>query len=162
MELRVGQCHCQNISYQLCWPEDEVMPARACGCSFCQMHGGVYTSHTKARLEATLASPELVSLYTQGTQTASFYVCMRCGVVPFVTSDIDGRLYAVVNVNTLVQGETTEPSVTKAPAEARGTSFDHETQEERLRRRQRSWIPNVVLSQPAVLSHPSSDEEGKA
>ena len=79
-----------------------------------------------ARLEAVAGSK-----YKFGTGTADFHVCSRC-VVPFVASNIDDRLYAVVNVNTL-QGET----VSRQPA-----SFDAEDVEARLRRRKDNWIPD--------------------
>ena len=39
------------------------------------------------------------SKYAFGTKTAEFHVCTGCGVVPVVTSRIDGCLYAVVSVN---------------------------------------------------------------
>jgi hypothetical protein len=40
-----GRCHCGNISFALDWqPEPSEIPARACTCSFCAKHGGVWTS----------------------------------------------------------------------------------------------------------------------
>jgi hypothetical protein len=40
-----GRCHCGNISFALDWrPEPSEIPARACICSFCAKHGGVWTS----------------------------------------------------------------------------------------------------------------------
>src|SRR5438094_129248 len=40
-----GSCHCGNISFTLDWkPEPSEIPARACSCSFCTKHGGVWTS----------------------------------------------------------------------------------------------------------------------
>jgi hypothetical protein len=36
------------------------------------------------------------SKYAFGTKTAEFFTCAPCGMVPVVTSRIDGRLYAVV------------------------------------------------------------------
>jgi len=66
----------------------------------------------------------------------SLQVCAHCGVVPLVTSRIAGRLYAVVNVNTF---ENVDPaSVRRAAA-----SFDGESEDARLERRQRIWIGDV-------------------
>src|SRR5262252_8332938 len=97
-----GKCHCGNIAFQLDWDGDpREIPARACGCSFCVKHGGVWTSNPKARLAVIIHDRTLVSRYTFGTGTATFHICSRCGAVPVVTSEIDGRLYAVVNVNVL-------------------------------------------------------------
>jgi len=81
-----GKCHCGNIAFTLDWPdESSEIPARACGCSFCVKHGGVWTSNPKARLTVIVRNAALVSPYTFGTQTATFHVCAKCGaalVVP--------------------------------------------------------------------------------
>jgi hypothetical protein len=40
-----GRCHCGNIFFALDWrPEPSEIRARACTCSFCAKHGGVWTS----------------------------------------------------------------------------------------------------------------------
>src|SRR5215217_5944217 len=103
-----GKCHCGNISFELAWdPDPAEIPARACGCSFCVKHGGVWTSNPAGALKVAVDAPSLVSRYAFGTKTAAFHICTRCGVVPVVTSRIDGRLYAVVSVNAF---EGIEPS----------------------------------------------------
>jgi len=132
-----GQCHCGNIAFQLDWAGDpHEIPARACGCSFCVKHGGAWTSNARSSLTVSIEDPRLVSKYMFGTRTATFHVCSRCGAVPFVTSEIAGRLYAVVNVNVL---ENIEPSrLRRAPV-----SFEGEDVESRLARRTRNWIANV-------------------
>ncbi len=134
-----GKCHCGNIAFSLSWePDPAEIPARACTCSFCAKHGGVWTSNPRGRLAVRVADPTAVSVYRFGTRTALFHVCARCGVVPVVTSEIDGRLYAVVSVNAF---EGIDPSkLRRAPA-----SFDGEGTDSRLERRKRSWIPDVVL-----------------
>ena len=135
-----GGCHCRNITFQLEWQGDPTaIPARACGCTFCVKHGGVWTSHPGSRLEVTVADSSLVSRYTFGTGTADFHVCARCGVVPLVTCEIAGRLHAVVNVNVF---EGIDRSILRR-AEA---SFDAEDVESRLARRQRNWIGSVRVS----------------
>ncbi len=134
-----GKCHCGNIRYTLHWPGDgSDLKARACGCSFCIKHGGVWTSHRDARLEAEVADAGLLSNYRFGTATADFHVCARCGVVPFVVSSIEGRDYAVVNVNTFEGIDVA--ALPKVPA-----SFDGEGTGERLDRRQRNWIGTVQV-----------------
>jgi len=136
-----GRCHCGNISFGLDWkPDPAGIPARACTCSFCRKHGGVWTSNPGASLEVNVAEPALVSKYVFGTQTAQFHVCARCGGVPVVTSLIDAQLYAVVSVNAF---EGVEPSLLR-PAPA---SFDGETEETRLTRRKRNWIGKVRISE---------------
>ena len=132
-----GKCHCGNISFTLNWePDPTEIPARACTCSFCVKHGGVWTSTPHGALKIAVIDPLRVSRYMFGTKTAEFHVCSRCGVVPVVTSLIDGRLYAVVSVNAF---ESVDSSWLRfAPA-----TFDGEGTDSRLARRQRNWIGNV-------------------
>ena len=68
-----------------------------------------------------------------------FYMCSRCGAVPFVTSEIDGRLYAVVNVNSFEGIDLA--SLARTPV-----SFEGEASEDRLARRKQRWIPDVSIS----------------
>ena len=134
-----GKCHCGNIALELEWEGDPPeIPARACGCSFCVKHGGVWTSNRSARLAVTVRDPALVSKYAFGTRTAMFHVCSRCGAVPLATSEIADHLYAVVNVNVLENVD--EAWLRRAPA-----SFDGEDVESRLARRARNWIADVQL-----------------
>jgi hypothetical protein len=134
-----GKCHCGNVVFELDWPGDTTeIPARACGCSFCVKHGGVWTSSPKARLAVTIRDRGLVSSYAFGTRTATFHVCSRCGAVPIVTSEIDGRTYAVVNVNTF---DNVDPASLRRAA----TDFEGEGLESRLGRRKRNWIAAVQI-----------------
>jgi hypothetical protein len=135
--LIVGACHCRNISFSLTLEPDPLeIVARACDCSFCTKHGGVWMSSPRGVLQVLVQHSELVTKYAFGTKTADFHVCVRCGVVPVVTSTIDGGLYAVVSVNAL---EGVNPALlTRASA-----SFEGEAEGSRLDRRKRNWIPNV-------------------
>ncbi len=132
-----GRCHCGNIAFALDWrPEPAEIPARACTCTFCTKHGGVWTSCPSGALKVTVKDPSRVSKYTFGTQTAEFHICSACGVVPLVTSRIDGRLYAVVSVNAF---EGVDPSLIRRAS----ASFDAESEAVRLARRKRNWIADV-------------------
>ena len=132
-----GSCHCGNIAFTLSWePDPAEIPARACDCSFCTKHGGVWTSNPKGKLRVAVKDPSLASKYAFGTGTADFHVCTRCGIVPVVTSELDGKLYAVVSVNAF---NNVDPALLKrAPM-----SFGSETVETRLARRKRGWIADV-------------------
>jgi len=132
-----GSCHCGNLAFVVTWePDPSGIPARACTCSFCTKHGGVWTSNPNASLAVQVKDPSLVSKYAFGTHTAEFHVCTRCGIVPVVTSRIDDRLYAVVSVNAF---EGVDPSLLR-----RGlANFDGEGEESRLGRRKKNWIPDV-------------------
>ena len=83
-----------------------------------------------------IKDPALVSRYSFGTRTAEFHTCARCGIVPVVTSRIDGHLYAVVSVNAFE--DVDQSLLRRAPA-----SFDGEGTESRLARRKRNWIADV-------------------
>ena len=136
-----GKCHCGNISFCLTWePDPAEIPARACTCSFCVKHGGVWTSNPRGALEVVIKDPALVSKYAFGTRTAEFHTCARCGIVPVVTSRIDGHVYAVVSVNAF--DDVDQSLLRRAPA-----SFDGEGTESRLARRKRNWIADVKFSE---------------
>jgi hypothetical protein len=135
-----GKCHCGNIAFSLTWdPDPAEIPARACDCSFCVKHGGVWTSNPDGALKVSVREPALVSRYAFGTKSADFHICTRCGIVPVVTSRIDGRLYAVVSVNAF---EGVDPSrLRRAPMH-----FDGEDEDSRLARRKRNWIGSVEFA----------------
>ena len=138
-----GKCHCGNIAFELEWEGDSPeIPARACDCSFCVKHGGVWTSNPNSRLAVSFRDAALVSKYAFGTRTATFHVCSRCGAVPMATSEIANHLYAVVNVNVF---ENVDPSrLRRAPA-----TFEGEDVESRLARRTRNWIADVRIAEGA-------------
>ncbi len=136
-----GKCHCGNIAFELEWEGDpENIPARACGCSFCVKHGGVWTSNAKSRLVVTIRDRSLVSRYEFGSRTATFHICSRCGAVPVVTSEIADHLYAVVNVNVL-------ENVDRSSLQRASADFEGEDVDSRLARRARNWIADVRIAE---------------
>ena len=138
MEIR-GGCHCGNVGFALAWPDSmERIPARACGCTFCRKHGASWTSHPEARLRVTVRDADRMERYTFGTRTADFLVCRACGVAPVAVSRIDGREYAVVNVNTFEDSDA-------ALLDRSSSDFEGEATEDRLARRQSRWIAEVEV-----------------
>jgi hypothetical protein len=139
-----GKCHCGNITFELEWEGDAAeIPARACECSFCVKHGGVWTSNPKSRLLVAIRDASLVSKYAFGSRTATFHVCSRCGAVPLVTSEIANHLYAVVNVNVL-------ENVNQSCVHRASADFEGEDVESRLARRRRNWIADVRIAEGSV------------
>jgi hypothetical protein len=134
-----GRCHCGNFSFMLDWTGDPAtIPARACTCTFCTRHGAAWTSCPGGSLRIRIGQPSATTTYRFGTGTADFHVCTRCGVAPVVTSRIDDRLYAVVNVRTF---EDVDPErVSTSPS-----SVDGEIEDARLARRARNWIGDVAF-----------------
>jgi len=140
MQRIAGGCHCGTITFVLYSPAgSESLPVRACTCSFCRGHGAVYTSHREGALDVVVRDRSGLARYTFATATAEFFVCRHCGVMPLVTSTIEGRQYAVVNVNAC-DGVEREALIASA------TCFDGESVEQRLQRRKRTWIPNVTVT----------------
>ena len=74
--------------------------------------------------------------YAFATKTAQFHICAKCGVVPLVTSTIDGNLYAVVNSNTFEDFD-------RSMLQNASVSFEGESENVRLTRRKRNWIGSV-------------------
>jgi hypothetical protein len=142
--LLTGKCHCGNIGFSLAWgPAPTVIPARACTCSFCAKHGGVWTSNPDGALRIAVKDPAQTSKYAFGTKQASFHICTRCGVVPVVTSQVDGTLYAVVSVNAL-------EGVDESLIQRQPTNFDGEAVGDRLARWRRNWIRDVEFLEPGL------------
>ena len=132
-----GGCHCGNLRFALTWePDPDEIPARACTCTFCVKHGGVWTSTPTGSLVVKVREPRRVSRYQFGTKTAEFHVCADCGVVPVVTSRIAGHEYAVVSVNAL-------EGVDAGRLRRGSANFDGEGTGDRLERRKRHWIAKV-------------------
>lgn len=134
-----GSCHCGNISFTFDWPDSGgFIPVRACGCTFCQKHQGVWTSHPEGLVKLSVDDPSRVQRYRFGTETADFHICSECGVAPVVTCEIDESHYAVVNVHCF-------DNVDRAELEESATDFEGETTEDRLARRKRNWAPLEAL-----------------
>ena len=141
-----GQCHCGNVAFELEWDgEPPEIPARACGCSFCVKHGGVWTSSPRATLAVTVRKPEARIEVCIRNPDSDVPCLRRCGVVPLVTSEIDNHVYAVVNVNAL---ENVDPAWLQRAA----ASFEGEDVESRLARRKRNWIAKVRFADPGAGS----------
>lgn len=137
MHHHSGQCHCGNIRFTF---ETDIgldnMTTRCCNCSFCQKHGGRYTSDPRGRLLIEISDDDNINRYRFGHQTADFFICRICGALPFVTSDIDGIIYAVLNVNCLDQ-------VDQIIGLVNTVSYEAEVSDNRLTRRKKNWIGTV-------------------
>ncbi len=131
-----GSCHCGALTLEF---RSEKSPAelgaRTCQCSFCQKHGGSWTSDPQGRVEVTLSGP--VSRYRFGTKTADFLFCTTCGVVPAVVAETEGKLLGVVRVNCLEQSAVFLDQA--APID-----FDGEILDSRLDHRAKGWTPAMI------------------
>lgn len=135
-EIR-GSCHCGNIRFTLEWPDMGPIPVRACGCTFCTKHGGLWTSNPRGRFRLQVAAAAKAGPYRFGTRSADFHICAECGVAPIVTCVMDGTRFAVVNANAF-------DNVDRAELSAVAADFEGEAMEARLARRRRNWTPEAV------------------
>ena len=132
-----GSCHCGNIRFTLDWPNaPHVIPIRACSCTLCRKHNAAWTSSPMGGFSIKVDDESKLTYYRFGTQTADFYTCKNCGVIPIVTSDIEGALYAVVNAYTFNDVDPSEMAIAT-------TDFEGEDTDTRLGRRQKNWTPEA-------------------
>lgn len=136
-----GSCHCGNVEFTFFTEksEDDLVPRR-CSCSMCRGHGASYISDPGARLALHYRDRSLLSTYRFGHGTAQWIICSKCGVLTAVLCEIEGRLRAVVRVQSMLEHAFLTPEVS--------TDFESESVAERLVRRARTWIGTVIVSPP--------------
>jgi len=130
-----GGCHCGALGFEFrtaLHPSD--WSVRACQCTYCRAHGGVYTSDPAGELQFTHRDPEQVSRYRFGHKTADFIFCGRCGGYLGAMTDIAGRTLMVINIHSL------DPQPGGMPA-AQPMSYEGESSNSRDSRRTVRWTP---------------------
>ena len=110
------------------------MVGRICECSFCYIHGAIWTSHASAKAQMQTKEYEKIINYRFGHQTARFRICATCGVVIAAIWKDDGRDLGVININTLV--EAFASSIEHVPV-----CFADENLDDREKRRRANWMP---------------------
>ncbi len=128
-----GSCHCGNLSLEL-HGADTDLAARACTCSFCVARRARWISVPGGEVVLAVTDESATQRYRFGTRTADFVLCRNCGVHLAATCEIDGALYAVINLDCIA-------SLRDAVDDAAPISFDGEQVDDRLARRQRTWTP---------------------
>jgi hypothetical protein len=88
----------------------------------------------------------LLSVYRFGHGTAQWIICSGCGVLTAVLCETEGRLRAVVTVQSMVEHAFLAPEMQ--------TDFEAESVAERLERRARTWIGTVEVSPPLLQLAP--------
>ena len=107
---------------------------RACQCTFCLKHAGVYTSDPSGSVRFTQLDPALLTRYRFGHKTADFVFCGRCGGYLGSVTEEGGQQLAVLNIHAL------DPLPEGLPA-AQPMSYDGETTSDRGSRRSKRWTP---------------------
>ncbi len=99
-----GSCYCGNITVTVKTEEPFLTATpRQCDCDFCRMNAAAWASVPDAVLEIEIQNEAAINLFEQGSDTARFWLCQRCGVVPAVTCDIDGHRKGAVNANCMLE-----------------------------------------------------------
>jgi len=132
-----GRCHCGAIGFEY-RTEMSVgeWPVRACQCSFCLKHGGVYTSDPAGSLRFTHRDPSAASRYRFGQKTADFLFCGRCGGYLGAVTEEDGKPLMVINLRAL----DPQPDALSAP---QPMSYEGESTGDRNTRRAARWTPVI-------------------
>jgi len=136
--IYTGACGCGALRYGYTTelrPAD--WPVRACDCSFCERHGAVCTSDPAGSVEITVDDPAALQRYRFGLATADFLLCKHCGDYVAATINTASGTRAIVNLKML---EDCPPDL-PAP---RSVSYENETREKRVRRREAQWTPVKV------------------
>jgi hypothetical protein len=133
-----GGCHCGQLRVVF---STQLNPAsiipRACDCSFCQKHGAAYVSDPAGRLSVILQSQDALHRYQQGSNTAEFLLCDRCGVLVAVIFEHNARIYGAVNARSL-EGPTGFGSAVPASPQLLAPG-------EKIERWLQLWVPDVEL-----------------
>ena len=130
-----GLCHCGAIgfSYITDFPPD-AWSVRACQCSFCRAHGASYTSDLNGSVRFRIVKLDALVRYSFAHRTAEFLLCGICGVYIAAVMAAEQGTFAALNLNTVATAMPDLP-----PAEP--VSYESESREERILRRQSRWTP---------------------
>jgi len=133
-----GSCHCGcvQVEYTTSVELARTTP-RECDCSFCQKHGAAYISDPSGRLRITLAVPNALHSYRQGSKTARFELCGRCGVLVAVTFEHQGSTYGAINVGCLDDRRRLGAAVPTSPQQL--------SPEAKVARWLQVWVPGVQI-----------------
>jgi hypothetical protein len=133
-----GGCHCSRlrVAFSTALDPASIVP-RACDCRFCQKHGAAYVSDPAGRLSVTSQSSDALRRYQQGSNTAEFLLCARCGVLVAVVFEHNTRIYGAVNARSL-EGSTGFGSPVPASPQLLAPG-------EKVTRWLQLWVPDVEL-----------------
>lgn len=124
-----GECHCGAI--RLVFESDKPLSPRACQCGFCRKHNARTLSDPAGSAVLTLSGGAI--RYRFASRAADYILCAVCGAYLGATAEIDGRLYATLNLNAF-----DDP---RLDLEAEPVSYDGEAAEAKADRRRSRWTP---------------------
>jgi hypothetical protein len=97
-----GGCHCGRLRIAFDTAQmPETLRPRVCDCGFCRKHGAAWLSDPAGRLRVDAEDIEALSVYRQGSETARFLLCARCGVLIATVLDANDERFAALNASCL-------------------------------------------------------------
>lgn len=133
-----GSCHCGRVQVEFTTSAELASTTpRACDCSFCQKHGAAYVSDPSGHLRITVAEPDALLSYRQGSKVARFRLCSHCGVLVAVTFEHQGNTYGAVNASCLDERSLFGASVPASPQQL--------SSEAKISRWLQVWVPGVQV-----------------
>ena len=130
-----GRCHCGDLGYLFTTNLPAgVWSVRACQCSFCRAHGARCTSDPNGAVRFSIDKPEALVRYAFALRTAEFLLCGVCGVYLAAALSTPRGTFATVNLNALVGRIPDLPSAVPV-------SYESESREQRIARRESRWTP---------------------
>ncbi|QUD88864.1 GFA family protein [Phenylobacterium montanum] len=128
-----GACHCGRLKVAFETPSPAALSLRACQCSFCRRHGARNVSDPAGSL-AISAEAASLHRYRFGRKGIDMLICGECGTYVAALCEIDGALYATLNITGAdIQGLTL--------GAAEPVDYEEETDAARLARRRAKWTP---------------------
>ena len=135
MRIWHGGCHCGALGFEYRTAlHPSAWSIRACQCTYCRSHAGVYTSDPAGSVQFTHRDPQQLSRYRFGHKTADFIFCGRCGGYLGAVTEIEGRSLFVINIHAL------DPEPGGMP-DAQPMSYEGESSGSRDSRRAVRWTP---------------------
>jgi hypothetical protein len=129
-----GRCHCGAIGFTFRTSKPPVTWAvRACQCSFCRGHGARTITDPEGSVTFQITEVSKLKRYRFGTRSSEFLICGDCGVYVAALITSGKGQFATLNINTI------RPPL-DVP-EAAPISYEGESGEQRLSRREQRWTP---------------------
>ena len=131
-----GSCRCRNIEIRWQIIDLSLVP-RACQCDYCRCRAAAWVSKSGSRFDATIRNSDLHREVTHGSGRARFHECSNCEEAVFVTAELDGELYGVLNANCLQNPQGFWSPVT--------TEFGTQSAEQKMERWRQNWCYPVRI-----------------
>ena len=138
MSMR-GHCHCNNIEVVWHTVDYSVVP-RACQCAYCLAKGAAYVCKPGTAVTVRIHNERLHRTVAHGSRTATFHECGHCGDLVFVTAQIDGDTYGVLNAPCMHNARGFSAAVS--------LDFSAQTAAQKRERWQQNWCHPVSISVP--------------